>query len=238
MTTRSTTRRRILGLFAAAPIGAALAGCSDTLAMLGPDASLADGGLGDAGRGDAGMASSDAGVCEPTQRDALGPFYENGAPSRMTIATASEPGERVLIEGQLVDASDCVTPLRGYVIDVWQADAEGNYYRGATSDYRLRGRITTGADGRFAFESIKPGFYETGAGPRPAHFHARVFTPGGNDRLVTQLYFAGDPYLGRNDGCQPPTCFSDDPARILRLEPARIGGVNGLRGAVRLIVPA
>lgn len=223
---RPVPRRRILGLFAAAPIGAALVGCAEPL--LGPDAGRADGGTG-GGQG---------GVCEPTSRDALGPFYEGGAPSRMQLASATEPGERVLVEGQLVDSADCLTPLVGYVIDVWQADAEGNYYRAATTDYRLRGRITTGAEGRFAFESVKPGFYETGAGPRPAHFHARVFTPGGADRLVTQLYFAGDPFLGPNDGCGPPTCFSNDPARILRLEPARIGEVDGLRGAVRWTIPA
>jgi hypothetical protein len=236
MATRSLLRRRILGLFAAAPIGAALAGCSEPLSMRTPDAGMGDGGLGDGGLGDGGLG--DAGACAPTQRDALGPFYEDGSPARTTLATADEPGERVLIEGQLVSSADCVSPLGGYVIDVWQADAAGNYYRAAGSDYRLRGRVTTSSDGRFTFESIKPGFYETGAGPRPAHFHARVFAPDGADRLVTQLYFEGDPYLGANDGCQPPTCFSGDLARILRLEPARVGGVNGMRGAVRLVVPA
>jgi protocatechuate 3,4-dioxygenase beta subunit len=157
---------------------------------------------------------------------------------RMILASPDEPGDRLLVEGLLVDLADCTRPLAGYVVDVWQADASGNYYDAASTSYRLRGRIATGPDGRFALETIKPGYYETTTGPRPAHLHARVYTPAGFDRLVTQLYFEGDPFLGPNDGCQPPTCFSDDPLRIMRLAPARIGDRDGYRTSIRLVVPA
>lgn len=189
----------------------------------------------DGGMPDAGW---DAGVCAPTERDALGPFYESGAPMRMMIATPREAGERLLVQGTLYDVADCRRALSGYVVDVWQADAAGNYYAAGSTDYRLRGRIVTGSDGGFAFETIKPGFYNTAAGPRPAHLHLRVFDPSGNDKLVTQIYFEGDQYLGVNDGCQPPTCNSDDPARILRLDPAMVSGQMGFRSHLRLVTPS
>jgi protocatechuate 3,4-dioxygenase beta subunit len=233
-------RRQALRLLAAAPIGAALSSCAEP--FVGTDGGFTignDAGNGgtDAGPGDAG-AMVDAGpeVCELSERDALGPFYEGGAPMRTMIALPTEPGDRLLVQGTLVDVADCRTPLGGYIVDIWQADAEGNYYMAGTTDYRLRGRIATGPDGRFSFETIKPGWYMTTAGPRPAHLHARIFTPGGMDRLVTQIYFEGDEFLGPNDGCQPPTCFSGDPLRTMRLEPAKVGGVNGFRSQLRLIV--
>ena len=157
---------------------------------------------------------------------------------RMVIAAPDEAGERLLVEGSLLDAADCARPLAGYLIDVWQADVDGNYHAAGASGHRLRGRIATGADGRFALETIKPGFYETGAWPRPAHLLLRVYAPDGGDRLVTQIYFAGDAFLGAADSCGPPTCFSNDPDRIMTLEPARVGGRDGLRGALRLVVAA
>lgn len=233
------SRRSALRLLSAVPAAAAVAGCSGVMEPLADagDAPTDAGALGsDASIGLDG-GGPDAGACEPTQADALGPFFESGAPNRMVIAAADEPGDRLLVEGSLVDSVDCVRPLSGYTIDIWQADVNGVYY-GTGAGYRLRGRMTTAADGTFAVETIKPGFYETSSGPRPAHLHARVWTPGGAERLVTQLYFEGDAFLGPADGCQPPTCFSGDPARVLRLEPARVRGVDGLRGAIRLAVPA
>jgi protocatechuate 3,4-dioxygenase beta subunit len=183
-------------------------------------------------------AGTDAAICRASERDALGPFFEDGSPTRALIAALDEPGDRLFIEGSLVDVADCARPLSGYVVDVWQADVDGAYHAANSSDFRLRGRVVTGADGRFAFETIKPGFYETAGGPRPAHLHVRVYTADGVDRLVTQLYFAGDEFLGLADGCQPPTCFSGDPDRILDLAPTRVSGRDGLLGRVRLVVPA
>ena len=228
---RLIARRGALRLLAAAPFGIALHGCSGSPS--GMDGGL-DGGADPSDAGPSDAALVDGGGCQPSQADALGPFFEDGSPARMMLAEAGEPGERLLVEGTLRSAARCDRGLEGYVLDVWQADAEGNYHSGP--GHRLRGRVVTGADGGFRFETIVPGRYATGGGLRPAHLHVRVYDPAGADRLITQLYFEGDPYLGEADSCGPPTCFSDDAARVMPTEPARVGGVDGLLARARLIV--
>ena len=190
---------------------------------------------------DAGaMVQVDAGAppasCDPTESDALGPFFEAGAPERARIASPDEPGELLVLAGQLVLAPECGTPLADHVIDFWQADAGGEYFGAVDSDFRLRGQIRTSDEGRFELQTIMPGRYATSAGLRPAHIHLRVWTPEGVDRLVTQLYFEGDPYLYPNDGCGPPTCDSGDPARILALSPTTLEGAPAQRAEVRLVL--
>ena len=109
---------------------------------------------------------------------------------------------------------DCETPLADAIVDVWHADADGNYHA-AGVQYRLRGQMRTDAQGRYAFESIRPGHYSG----RPRHYHFNV-SAAGHVPLTTQLYFVGDPNLGDNDTCQRPTCNSHDPTRIVAFETA------------------
>lgn len=149
-------------------------------------------------------------ACAATGSDALGPFYAKGAPGRATIAAPSEPGDRVTIVGR-VTGPDCKTPISGATLDVWHADAKGNYHAAGVT-YRLRGVLKTDADGRFEFKSIKPGHYDN----RPRHYHLIVSSPG-YVALTTQIYFKGDPLLGPKDSCQPPTCNSGDPGRVIPL---------------------
>ncbi|MCB9604379.1 MAG: hypothetical protein H6720_28995 [Sandaracinus sp.] len=223
----------MIQLLGATPLAAACGSSGASPDAGGIDAGASDAFVADAFSGDA--ASSDAAqVCAPTHDDALGPFFEDGAPSRTELAALDEPGQRLFVQGTLVDAA--CRPLEGYVLDVWQADAEGNYPDAAASGYRLRGRLVTAADGTFALESIVPGYYETPTGPRPAHLHVRVWNTAGVDRLVTQLYFAGDRFLGPADGCQPPTCFSGDADRVLALEPGRVNGRDGVIARPRLVL--
>ena len=187
---------------------------------------------------DAGAMQADAEVvnCSVTTSDALGPFYSTGAPIREKIAGDEEPGEPLRIEGRLYDVTDCRTPLTGWGLDIWQADNNGEYYDGPTTDYRLRGRVVTDSEGRFAFETIKPGRYALSGSFRPAHIHFRVYSPQGVVTLTSQLYFEGDPYLAPEDPCGPPTCFSDDPARIVRLVSTMIGSRMGQLGMLPLFI--
>jgi catechol 1,2-dioxygenase len=152
------------------------------------------------------------GTCEPTRSDNKGPFYISGAPRRTSIAGPREPGERVRIRGTVL-AADCRTPLAGALVDVWQADATGEYL-GRGEQFRLRGQILTNARGEYEFETIKPGQYDIGDGMRPAHIHFTVSSPE-YEPVTTQLYFAADPQFGEKDPCGSG-CDSDDPKRIIQ----------------------
>jgi len=176
--------------------------------------------------------------CRLTTRDATGPYFEAGSPVRTTrIAALNEPGVRLAIEGRLF-GPDCRTLLKGYALDVWQADDDGNYYDAAASAYRLRGKILTDNTGRYRLETILPGRYGDSAGIRPAHIHVRMLTPGGNILLTTQLYFAGDPYLGQADYCtRDRTCNSSDPKRALSLVNAIVSGRAGKKATFDAFLP-
>ncbi|MBZ0238649.1 MAG: hypothetical protein K8M05_40435 [Deltaproteobacteria bacterium] len=190
-----------------------------------------DGGaLVDAGVDPDALVLPDGAICRATTNDVLGPFHREGAPSRMMIASATEPGDRIALAG-IVHADDCATPLAGAALDVWQADATGAYHEpNAGEPFRLRGQLDAAADGTWAVDTIRPGNYRNGPGWRPAHIHFIVSHPGYRT-LTTQLYFAGDPYLPPNDSCT--TCGSDDPARIIPLV-ARAGG--GFTGDFRIVL--
>ncbi len=161
-----------------------------------------------------GRASGSAGSsCAATGADVQGPFYLPGAPRRAVLAGPNEPGDRVAISGT-VFAGDCKTPLAGALLDIWHADAAGNYHN-EKEQYRLRGQALTDAKGRYRFESVRPGNYAISENSmRPAHFHFTATAPG-HEPLTSQIYFKGDPHLAPHDACDE--CHSDDPRRIVEL---------------------
>lgn len=167
--------------------------------------------------------NSEAGSCDLTGSDVRGPFHVEGAPERTILASEDEPGQRLLIEGT-VYGPDCTSPVAGAVLDVWQADADGEYH-GAGQDYRLRGQMMTDSEGKYRFETIRPGHYPLGGSTRPAHIHLTITRPGYSP-LTTQLYFQGDPYLAPNDPCGS-TCNSGDETLIIELEEADNGALRG-----------
>ncbi len=164
-------------------------------------------------------------TCEPTESDFLGPMYSPGAPRRSVLAGPNEPGERLRIRGT-VFGPDCRTPVSRALLDVWQADAAGQYHDERES-YRLRGQILTDARGRYQIDTIRPGGY----GGRPAHIHFTVSAPD-HESLTTQLYFRGDPVLN-HDSCGP-ACNTDDPHRIVALSKVP----SGSEGTFDLVLKA
>jgi protocatechuate 3,4-dioxygenase beta subunit len=122
-------------------------------------------------------------ACFLTPPDARGPYYIANAPVKESLYPEGTPGERLVISGTVYTAG-CVAVLAGAEVDVWQADANGDY--DFSDQFLGRGKVLTDANGRYRFETILPGLYE----PRPRHIHFRVYRPDASE-LITQLYFEG-----------------------------------------------
>lgn len=142
---------------------------------------------------------SEGASCTLTEDNPAGPFYIPGAPFFTDrLAPEKLPGERLRIAGRVLGGPAC-TPLAGAVLDIWHANAKG-FYSGLEAsrplkpeEYRLRGRIRTDAQGRYAFDTILPGNYRVDEDwVRPRHIHFIISHPG-HASLTTQLYFEGDP---------------------------------------------
>ncbi len=117
---------------------------------------------------------------------------EKNAPSKTTITTKEEKGERLIVSG-VVFGADGKTPLANASVYVYHTDTTGRYTPGATDDNRnprLRGYMRTDAQGRYEYSTIKPAPYP-GDGP-PAHIHYHVNAPGYQER-VFEIVFEGDP---------------------------------------------
>jgi protocatechuate 3,4-dioxygenase, beta subunit len=122
--------------------------------------------------------------------------------SDLTRQHGGEPlGERITVSGRVVDTDG--RPIRGALVEVWQANASGRY-RHQVDDHPAPldpnfsggGRVLTGDDGSYRFVTVKPGAYPWGNHDnawRPAHIHFSVFGRAFTERLVTQMYFPGDP---------------------------------------------
>lgn len=122
--------------------------------------------------------------------------------SDLTRQHAGEPlGERITVSGRLLDSRG--RPVRGQLIELWQANASGRYahlrdQHPAPLDPNFTGvgRVLTGDDGSYSFTTIKPGAYPWRNHEnawRPAHIHFSLFGTAFTQRLVTQMYFPGDP---------------------------------------------
>ncbi|WP_026479121.1 protocatechuate 3,4-dioxygenase subunit beta [Ahrensia sp. 13_GOM-1096m] len=118
-------------------------------------------------------------------------------------AGQSAIGERIVVHGQVLD--EAARPVPHALIEVWQANAGGRY-RHKNDAYLAPldpnfggcGRCVTDAEGRYQFRTIKPGPYPWPNGGndwRPAHIHFSIFGSGFAQRLITQMYFEGDPHI-------------------------------------------
>lgn len=116
-------------------------------------------------------------------------------------------GERIIVHGRVLD--EAARPVRNTLVEVWQANASGRYrhkkdtFMGAIDpNFGGCGRTLTDGDGYYRFDTIKPGAYpwpNGGNNWRPAHIHFSVFGTAFCQRLITQLYFEGDPLIALCD---------------------------------------
>lgn len=134
--------------------------------------------------------------------DLLGPL-DNDLILNYAASGEMALGERIIVHGRVVDETGRAVP--GALIEVWQANAGGRY-RHVKDGYLAPldpnfggcGRMITDADGAYEFRTIKPGPYPWPNGVndwRPAHIHFSLFGDGFAQRLITQMYFEGDPHI-------------------------------------------
>ena len=123
---------------------------------------------------------------KPTAADVLGPFFRKGAPDLRTLRNPGDPGFPLLVSGRVLNTKGQL--VEGAAVDLWHADHAGRY---DTRGYKFRTKITPDAKGDYAVETIFPGHYSD----RPAqHIHYLITAPG-HKPLITQAYFATDPFF-------------------------------------------
>jgi protocatechuate 3,4-dioxygenase, beta subunit len=143
-----------------------------------------------------------------TLSEVTGPFFE---PSAMDVKAcdlthqgSGEPlGERIIVSGRVLDENG--RPVPHTLVELWQANAAGRYLHKIDQhdapldpNFTGTGHAVTDANGRYRFVTIRPGAYpwkNHNNAWRPAHIHFSLFGPAFVTRLVTQMYFPGDPLL-------------------------------------------
>jgi protocatechuate 3,4-dioxygenase beta subunit len=123
--------------------------------------------------------------------------------TRNAVVNGEPIGERIIVAGKVVDERG--RPVRNTLIEIWQANAAGRYVHKADQhdapldpNFLGAGRCMTDDQGRYRFKTIKPGAYPWGNHTnawRPNHIHLSLFGEYFPSRLVTQMYFPGDPLL-------------------------------------------
>lgn len=134
----------------------------------------------------------------------LGPGRIEPSDADMTRQHAGEPiGQRIIVTGRVTDSDGL--PLRHGLIELWQANAAGRYRHvndqhpaPLDENFSGLGRALTDDQGRYRFVTIQPGAYPWQNhlnAWRPAHIHFSLFGSAFPQRLVTQMYFPGDPLI-------------------------------------------
>jgi protocatechuate 3,4-dioxygenase beta subunit len=143
-----------------------------------------------------------------TLSELTGPVYGHqivqSGDADLTKQHKGEPlGERIIVHGRVLDEGS--KPIPNTLVEVWQANAAGRYVHVVDQhpapldpNFTGAGRAVTDADGRYQFLTVKPGAYPWGNHQnawRPAHIHFSLFGRSFASRLVTQMYFPGDPLI-------------------------------------------
>jgi protocatechuate 3,4-dioxygenase beta subunit len=146
-----------------------------------------------------------------TLSELTGPVYGDGTPGELdgdlTRQHPGEPlGERIIVTGRVLEPDG--RPVRSALVEIWQANAAGRYVHAVDRhpapldpNFTGAGRCLTDEEGRYRFVTVKPGAYpwlNHRNAWRPAHIHFSLFGRAFTSRLVTQMYFPGDPLFAQD----------------------------------------
>jgi protocatechuate 3,4-dioxygenase beta subunit len=150
-------------------------------------------------------------ILPETLSDVTGPAYGHGRVGPLdhdlTRQHEGEPlGERMILTGRVLDGD--ARPVRNSLVEVWQANAAGRYVHAGDRhpapldpNFTGAGRCLTDDNGRYRFVTVKPGAYpwkNHDNAWRPAHIHFSLFGQAFRSRLITQMYFPGDPLFDQD----------------------------------------
>ena len=123
---------------------------------------------------------------KPTSSEVLGPFYRKGAPNTAQLRQPGDPGLPLRITGNVTSTRG--EKLPGAQVDIWQTDHSGHY---DPRGYRYRAKLLVAEASEYSVETVMPGHYPD----RPVqHIHYMIAAPG-HKTVITQLYFATDPWF-------------------------------------------
>ncbi len=129
---------------------------------------------------------TEAAAQKPTPTEVLGPFFKKGAPDRRDLRIPGEAGFPLRIAGRVINSKG--ETVQGARVHLWHADFKGIY---DANGYRYRSQLAVEPPGDYGVDTIMPGHYPD----RPAqHVHYLITAPG-HKTLITQLYFATDPFF-------------------------------------------
>jgi protocatechuate 3,4-dioxygenase beta subunit len=118
-----------------------------------------------------------------TEAETEGPYFKAGSPEKSNLRAGVSGGTSLTVSGVVLTTA--CQPVDKALMEVWQADAGGQY---DNSGYRLRGHLFTDGAGKYRFDTVVPGLYPG----RTRHIHVKVQAPNG-PVLTTQLYFPNEP---------------------------------------------
>ncbi len=125
-------------------------------------------------------------AAKPTSTDVLGPFFKKGAPNESKLHAPSDPGFPLRVAGKVFNTRG--EKVVGARVEIWHADHVGLY---DLQGFRYRTKLLIEEKGEYSVDTIMPGHYDD----RPAqHIHYLISAPG-HRTLVTQVYFATDPWF-------------------------------------------
>jgi protocatechuate 3,4-dioxygenase alpha subunit len=130
----------------------------------------------------------------PTPSQTIGPFFHFCLTTDKALGCLAGPGakgERIRLAFHVLDGDGL--PMDDAMIEIWQADVDGNYNSADRSSFRSFGRLCTDHDGVCVFETVKPGQVPgPGESPQAPHVNVLIFARGLLKQLVTRVYFHGE----------------------------------------------